>query len=52
MKYKIYTINQNQAGEEFGIMFFDGEEWKVKTPYKTYKTLKAVKKTIQKLENK
>lgn len=48
MKGKIYVINEGTETQFYGVMFYDGEEWRVSLPYKTYRTRKGAERAIQK----
>lgn len=45
MKAKVYIINKNQCGQYFGLLFWDGEEWRVSyIAPNNWKTEKGAKK--------
>lgn len=48
MKGRVYAINEGTSAHFFGVMFYDGEEWRVSQPYKTYKTRRGAERAIVK----
>ena len=47
MKAKVYVINEGTESQYFGISFWDGEEWKVSFPFKTFTTRKGAENAIR-----
>ena len=48
MKAKVYTINEGTSAQYFGVMFWDGTEWRISLPFKTFKTRAGAERAILK----
>jgi hypothetical protein len=46
MKGRVYAINEGTSAQFFGVMFYDGEEWRVSQPYKTHKSRSGAERAI------
>lgn len=46
MKGRVYAINEGTSAQFFGVMFYDGEEWRVSQSYKTHKPRSGAERAI------